>query len=107
MLKWRAMVSMFLLVVLCGIFLLGSACFGNATCGVCGTYVNQNNPSEYLELKADDTFYLEEYGMAVHGTWEIEGDTITLKLEGIPTATKGTIHGNTIIDGEGKVWVKQ
>jgi hypothetical protein len=106
MLKRPATVLVFLLV-LCGIFLIGSACCETAVCSVCGTYVNQENQSDFLELKPDGTFYQEEAGISLYGTWEIEGNTITLRLEGLPFAVKVTIQGNTIIDPDGIPWVKQ
>lgn len=105
--KRPATVSMLFLLVLCGICLIGCACSGTAVCSVCGIYVNQENPSDFLELKADGTFYNEEGGIGFSGTWEIEGDTITLSLEGLPFATRVTVQGNTIIDPDGEVWVKQ
>jgi hypothetical protein len=74
--------------------------------GVSGTYVNKDNPSEYLELKRDGTFYLKEMGMGFTGEYEIKGDKITLYLP-LGLAAKGEIRGDIIIDEEGKIWVKK
>jgi len=73
---------------------------------VTGTYVNKANSSEHLELKANGEFYLRELGMGITGKYEIEGDTITLKFD-MGLAARGRIRGNTIIDEEGKTWVKR
>jgi len=73
---------------------------------VAGTYVNKANSSEYLELKANGEFYLRELGMGIIGKYEIEGDTITLKFD-MGLAARGRIRGNTLIDEDGKTWVKR
>lgn len=81
---------------------------GVISCGtgsICGTYVNQDNPEEYLELDEDGTFYLKEYGMSLTGEWEIRGDELRLSWMGM--VVTGQIKGNRLIDNEGKVWVKQ
>ena len=74
--------------------------------GINGTYVNEDNPDEYLELNDDGTFNLNEYGIGWTGEWEIDGDTITLSF---PTgfAARGELKGNKIFDEDGKVWVKE
>lgn len=71
-----------------------------------GTYVNKANSSEYLELKANGEFYLRELGMGITGQYEIEGDTITLKFD-MGLAARGRIRGKTIVDEDGKTWVKR
>jgi hypothetical protein len=68
---------------------------GCGTSSVAGTYVNQDNPSEYLELKKDGTFYSHEMGIVLTGEWELDGDKIIFKLP-IGIALTGTIKGDTI-----------
>jgi len=75
--------------------------------GVYGTYINRDNPDEYLELKRDGTFYLKEAGIGFTGKWEIVGDVLRLYLSGLGLAVEGRLEGNRIIDDDGKVWVKQ
>jgi hypothetical protein len=71
--------------------------------GVVGTYVNQANPNEYLELRSDGTFYLKEYGMDIGGKWEVKGNDLRLSFMGF--VVTGEIQGNRIKDHEGKIWV--
>jgi len=78
---------------------------GCGTGGISGTYVNEDNPEEYLKLNEDSTFYLEEYGISVTGEWEVKGGELKLSLMGIVVTAE--IKGNKIIDEEGKVWVKK
>ncbi len=73
--------------------------------GVAGTYVNQDNPSEYLELNTDGTFYLEEAGMSISGQWEVKGSKLRLSWMGF--VVTGEIKGNKIYDDEGKIWVRR
>ena len=73
--------------------------------GICGTYVNQDNPSEYLELDEDGRFYLKEYGMSVSGEWEVKGDELRLSWMGMVFTAQ--IKGNKLIDNEGKIRVKK
>ena len=96
-------VWVFLVLFLIVLVLVGCS---RSSKSVAGTYVNKANSSEYLELKANGEFYLREAGMGVAGRYEIEGDTITLKLE-MGLAVRGRIRGKSIIDNEGKTWVKQ
>lgn len=94
-----------LVAVLCIAILIGIVMLYEGG-GVSGTYVNKDNPSEYLELKREGTFYLKEMGIGVTGKYEVKGDEITLFLP-MGLAAKGEIKGNTIIDEEGKIWVKR
>lgn len=81
---------------------------GVVSCGtgdISGTYVNEDNPSEYLELNEDGTFYLKEMGVGFDGEWEAEGNELRLHLMGMVATAE--IKGNEIYDEDGKVWVKQ
>lgn len=73
---------------------------------VTGKYVNEGNPSSYLELKSDGTFYLERgFIGGATGKYEIEGKQITLKFDG-GMATRGQIEGKTItVTGDN--WTRQ
>ena len=78
-------------------------CVSNS--GIAGTYVNQDDDSEYLELKADGTYDLREGGADFTGEWEVEGDEIEITWMGF--VATGTIEDNKITDQDGKVWVKE
>ena len=72
-----------------------------------GKYVNQDDASKYIELKADGTFdqYAEE-GMLYSGEWEIKGSTIifSVEVQGVVLEGGGTVEGNVINDNDGLVW---
>ncbi len=80
---------------------------GCSPCSACGTYVNQDNSGEYLELKKDGTFYLKEIGIGFTGEWEIEEDVLTLSFAQLGLAVRGKLKGDTIIDEGGKIWVRK
>lgn len=77
--------------------------------GFTGKYVNIDNDSEYLELHDDGTYYLWELGVEFTGTWQVEGETLTLTFDDMPAnvTAQGTIKGNTIVDQDGKTWEKE
>ena len=73
-----------------------------------GKYVNQDDASKYIEIKADGTFdnYNEE-GILYSGKWEVKGSEIIFSVEieqGVLRAA-GTVEGNIINDNDGLVWV--
>lgn len=70
-----------------------------------GKYINKNKTGEYLELKPDGTFYIQEKGRGFVGKYEVSGDEITLVVSN-GMAAKGKLRGNTLIDDEGQRWVK-
>lgn len=76
---------------------------------VAGKYVNVDDSTEYLELHDDGTYYLLEFATEFTGTWQVEGETLTLTFDDMPAniTAKGTINGNTIVDQDGKTWVKE
>ena len=73
---------------------------------ISGTYVNEANSGEYLELKSDRSFYSRESGIGVAGKYEVDGDVITLKLES-GRAARVRIKGNILIDEDGKNWIRR
>jgi len=79
------------------------ACGGG---GVHGTYVREQVPGDYLELKSDGTFFLMEGGLGAAGEWDRDGDSITLTIES-GRATRVSIDDGRIIDNDGEVWVRQ
>lgn len=78
-------------------------CSGNA-----GKYVSEENPNDYLELRRDGSFFLQEEGVTLEGKYRVDGDEITLSMSflGLSVPTKGRIVGNVIIDKDGEKWVK-
>jgi len=75
--------------------------------GPYGTYVNQDNSEEYLDLKEDGTFYLKELGIGFTGEWDIEGDVLRFYFSELGLATEGRLEGDKIMDSDGKTWVRR
>ena len=73
--------------------------------GVEGTYVNESHSQDYLELRSDGTFFMEEGGQSVSGSYRIDDAKITLSLPS-GAATRGTMSGDVLIDSDGDRWVK-
>ena len=75
---------------------------------IAGKYVSRDN-LDHLELKRDGTCHVEEYGMDYTGTYEIEGSTITVRVDF--GWSEGKIEGNTIVGlsvmDPDKIWVKK
>ena len=77
-----------------------------------GTYYKRGKPDEILQLKGDGAFYCKErmeftnQFMEVTGTWKLEGNRLILSTP-MGFAVSGELTGKTIIDDEGKHWVKK
>ncbi len=80
-----------------------------------GTYMNQDNKSEYITFSLDGKFFLKQqkrpYDMeqpyiTIEGTYAFNGDMVTLKLPNGGGAV-GKIKGDLFIDNQGKAWLKQ
>ena len=97
----RKMVRLLLCVCIASV-LVG----GCGKIGVAGKYVSEKNQKNYLELKTDGTFFVQEDSMGMAGKYEIDGDTITLKTD-MGLASRGKIEGKTVIDNDGDRWTKQ
>jgi hypothetical protein len=79
-----------------------------------GTYINKAD-KEYMTLNPDGTCYLKLRKVPADfanpfftatGTYKINGDEVLLELEGGGEAS-GSIKGNTFVDNEGKIWLKE
>jgi len=73
-----------------------------------GTYVNRDNPNEYMILKSDGTFFFRSTGVNSVGKYEIEieNDVIIFEHEeGHPIRSK--IQGNKILTPGGRIWIKK
>ncbi|MCL0065009.1 DUF2116 family Zn-ribbon domain-containing protein [Dehalococcoidia bacterium] len=74
--------------------------------GIYGTWVDQDNPENYLEIRRDGTFVVSERGIRVAtGTWEINGDVIRFEIWGM--TVEGRIEGDKIIDEYGTIFVRE
>ncbi len=105
------MFKKYFLIVLTFLILASIVCvIGCGKSGFAGTYINQDNPSDYLELKPDGTFYSYEGGIGFNGEWEVKGNELRLSWMGF--VVTGEIKGNmitfpTTLFGGSEVWVKK
>ena len=82
---------------------------------VYGTYINKDNPREYLVLKSDMSFFLRQQKKdfdpehpyeEFSGTFVMNGESIKFTLQDGGEAT-ATISNGMFDDGSGKPWLKQ
>ncbi|HEV3038657.1 MAG TPA: hypothetical protein VHA33_12855 [Candidatus Angelobacter sp.] len=73
---------------------------------IAGTYVQQRDRKEYLELRGDGTFFLRERGVGVSGHYRVDGEVVTLTLDGSGRAIQVKLQGGTLVDDGGQLWVK-
>jgi major membrane immunogen (membrane-anchored lipoprotein) len=71
-----------------------------------GTYVEQKEPKNYLELKADGTFLLQKDGGSYAGKYNQDGENIDMKADA-GFSSRVTIRGGTLTDTDGYLWVKR
>jgi hypothetical protein len=73
---------------------------------IAGTYVQQRDRKEYLELRADGTIFLRAGGVGVSGHYRVDGEVVTLTLDGSGRAIQVKLQGGTLVDDGGQLWVK-
>jgi hypothetical protein len=93
-----------LVIILISVSFLG--CDKLSRMGISGTYVSEKNEKNFMELKTNGSFYVHENGMGMAGSYEIDGDQITLKTD-MGFASRGKVDGNTLIDDDGERWTKK
>ncbi|MGE5173706.1 MAG: hypothetical protein ACM3MD_07750 [Betaproteobacteria bacterium] len=99
---WISPIPMLLLLVIC----IGAATFACHKVDHTGKYISEKYSKNYLELKADGTFILQQDPMIMAGKYKIAGDLITLKTD-TGFNSIGKIEGKSIIDNDGVRWTKQ
>jgi hypothetical protein len=70
-------------------------------------YLNEKNTAESIRLNADGTFSGNQRGVALSGTYAVDGAKITFAIAGSNRPSVGRIDGDRIIDDEGINWVAQ
>ena len=73
--------------------------------GIYGTWVDQANPENYLEIRRDGTYVARGMGIRTTGTWEVSGDIIRFELWGF--VVEARIEGDKIIDEFGTIFVRE
>ncbi len=100
---WTSHIPMLLLLAIC----ISIASFACQKADRTGKYISEKDPTNYLELKADGTFILQQAPTIVAGKYEIAGGQVTLKND-TGFNSNGKFEGrNTIIDNDGLRWTKQ
>jgi len=102
-----------LILVVLFTFVGVSGCEKVQQMSVAGKYVLEEGKGSFIELNADGTFYLEEWGKvlnrkkeAVTGEYTMKDDQITLtKADG--DALRGTIAEGVMTNDKGEKWVKE
>ena len=102
-----------LILVILFTFVGVSGCEKVQQMSVAGKYVLEEGKGSFVELNADGTFYLEEWGKvlnrkkeAVTGEYTIKGDKITLtKADG--NAIRATVTDGVMTNDKGEKWVKE
>jgi hypothetical protein len=75
---------------------------------VAGRYVMREAPDNQFQLNADGTFSLVQLGKTYSGTFRMDGNKFIIHQTGVRTPRQsGTIQGDTLIDPDNSVWVKQ
>lgn len=70
-----------------------------------GKYYSEYNESYYFELKNDNVLIANMGETVLEGTYEVDGDNITITLMGMQSW--GKIYGNIIVDPNGDFWRKK
>lgn len=70
-------------------------------------YVSAQTPADQLHLNADKSFSLQEGGQPYHGSFEIVGTTLKLKINETDSTTEITLQNKDLVDGTGTRWVLQ
>lgn len=94
--------------VLCGAPNQPTALSGDELAKVSGRYNRKEKSTDYIELKPDGTFSIQEDGESVSGNYKVEGEALTLTFPGTKEPIKARLIGNTISNDKGIVrWEKQ
>ena len=92
-----------LVVLCCAAFMLIAGC-GKG--GVDGRYYNKSNSASYIHLEKDGSFVAQVPGKELRGEYALTGNVIVLSMKN-GHEDRGTIQGDTLVDGDGEVWVRQ
>jgi hypothetical protein len=69
------------------------------------SYTSSQASADQLQLKADNSFSLEEGGQTYHGTFALNGNNLELTISESGAKTTATIQGNNLTDSSGQTWV--
>ena len=69
-------------LVAVALVLLVAGCSSSTPRSAAGTYVSQNNPNAYIELRRDGSCYADLFGvgLADRGRWKLTRDTVSIEF---------------------------
>lgn len=94
-----------LALVVSAVLSLGASCAAGSAAA--GRYVNDQNPSDVIELRSDGTFALQEDGGHIAGTYSVDGSAVSL-VTASGQKLQGRIEDGVFTDTMmGKQWKRQ
>lgn len=75
-----------------------------------GRYLFAEQPGDYVELRADKTFVIQDLGVTIRGTYNADAGSVTLKIkaaEGDDISFVAKWEGNKLYDPQGRAWTRQ
>lgn len=75
-----------------------------------GRYLFAEQPGDYVELRADKTFTIQDLGATIRGTYSTGDGSVTLKIkaaEGDDISFVAKWEGNKLYDPQGRAWMRQ
>ena len=74
-----------------------------------GRYLNAERPDDYVELRADKTFTIQDSGNLIQGTYTTQGKSITMKSKpesGEEVTLVVKLEADKLFDPDGKPWTR-
>jgi|GEM_PF-2520247 len=71
-----------------------------------GKYLRKDKSGDYIDLKPDGTYSLQVNGKAYEGNYNVQADTIAVRLSNRLTST-AKLSGNTVTFSDGNVYERQ
>jgi hypothetical protein len=69
-----------------------------------GKYIHKKNRSHFLELKPDGSYFLSQGAVRYSGTYQVNGDEITISIGDSTSVAK--LQNAVITDADGDRWVR-
>jgi hypothetical protein len=78
---------------------------GNAV-SIQGHYLRKGKPADFADL-SHGMYSIMQDGHSLEGTYEVQGDTVSLAIPRMKAHATARIVGNTLVDNEGIIWEKR
>ena len=70
-------------------------------------YVSAQSAGDQLQLNKDKSFWLRESGQSYHGSFEVDGAKLRLKISETDATTEITLQNGGLLDAAGNKWILQ